>query len=231
MAELKQVEKENLSMRIYRQIRSALIDGQYEPGERLRIATLAAELGTSITPVREAIFRLVSEQALEMRAATAVIVPALNAAKLREVQQVRLLLEGAAAEHAAQIITPDQLAHMERLQDAFIEAVEANDPRLAAVRNRDFHFGIVTIAAKPTIEAIVENMWVQMGPVLNMFHSRMPRRQVSTKRHPHYDVLAAFRRKDPEAAREALQQDIRWSNVWIDAIEQDQLSGPQPAQV
>ncbi len=46
------------------------MDGQLSPGERLTIAGIAEQFGTSITPVREAIFRLVSERALDMRAAT-----------------------------------------------------------------------------------------------------------------------------------------------------------------
>jgi DNA-binding GntR family transcriptional regulator len=64
--QLKTIEKENLSSRVYSEIRNALMNGQYEPGERLRISALAEQLGVSITPVREAIFRLVSEQGLEM---------------------------------------------------------------------------------------------------------------------------------------------------------------------
>ena len=107
--ELKPVEKGNLSERVYTNIRSALMDGQYQPGDRLRINPLAAELGVSITPVREAIFRLVSDHVLEMKAATAVHVPELTPAQLHEIQLIRLLLEGEAAALAAQRITAKEL--------------------------------------------------------------------------------------------------------------------------
>ena len=53
MPSLKPVKKENLSVRVYNEIRNALINGQYEPGERLIIGELAQEMGVSITPVRE----------------------------------------------------------------------------------------------------------------------------------------------------------------------------------
>ena len=61
------IESGSLSARIYSELRRALIAGDYSPGERLKMQDLAVELGTSVTPVREACLRLVSEQALELR--------------------------------------------------------------------------------------------------------------------------------------------------------------------
>ncbi|MFG1413869.1 GntR family transcriptional regulator [Xanthobacter sp. VTT E-85241] len=219
MAELQQVEKENLSARVYGRIRRALIDGQFEPGERLRISTLAAELGTSITPVREAIFRLVSEQALEMKAATAIHVPLLDSERLQEIQLIRVQLEGVAAERAAGLITDKQLRKLEAIQAEFIEAAATN-PKKASIKNRDFHFALLDIAQLPRVESIVENMWTLMGPLLSVFHSTMPPRQIAGKDHKHYDVLTALRARDPVAAREAIQADIEWGRVlvaWVEA--------------
>ncbi|MFS8036384.1 GntR family transcriptional regulator [Xanthobacter sp. AM11] len=218
MAELRQVEKENLSARVYGRIRRALIDGQFEPGERLRISALAADLGTSITPVREAIFRLVSEQALEMKAATAIHVPMLDSARLREIQLVRAMLEGAAAERAAQRITDRQLRRLETIQEEFIEAAASN-PKKASLKNRDFHFALLEIADLPLVESIVENMWTLMGPLLSVFHATMPPRQIAGEDHRHYDVLAALKARDPAAARRAIQQDIEWGLVMADWLD------------
>lgn len=80
---LPKIAKGNLSEQVYETIRASLMDGRYEPGERLTIASLAEQLGVSITPVREAIFRLVTERALEMRAATSIHVRRLTADELR----------------------------------------------------------------------------------------------------------------------------------------------------
>lgn len=213
-----QVSKENLSARIYGQMRGALMDGQFEPGERLTISSLAEQFGTSITPVREAIFRLVSERALEMRAATAVHVPRLDATRLREVQLIRVELEGAAAERAAQIITEKQLAELTAIHERFLAAA-AVDPAEASVYNRDFHFALLRVAELPILEGIVENAWVLMGPFLRMFHVHIPKRDLAADQHLHHDVLEALRRHDAKAARRAIQEDIRWGNVLIDALE------------
>lgn len=215
-----QVSKENLSARIYGQMRTALMNGQFQPGERLTIAGLAGEFGTSITPVRETIFRLVSEHALEMRAATAVHVPRLEPGRLREVQLIRVELEGAAAERAAATITERQLRELSTVHDRFLDAA-ARDPAEAALRNRDFHFALLRIAGLPLVESIVENAWVLMGPFLRAFHHHIPRRQMTADQHLHHDVLEALRAHDAAGARAAIQQDIRWGNVLIEALESE----------
>lgn len=217
-APIKQVNKDNLSARIYAQMRSALMNGQFEPGERLTISALAEQFGTSITPVREAIFRLVSERALEMRAATAVHVPHLDAGRLREVQLIRVELEGAAAERAAQLITEKQLAELTKIHQRFLSAA-ARDPAQASLLNRDFHFALLHVANMPILEGIVENAWVLMGPFLRMFHVHIPKRELSADEHLHHQVLEALRKRDAKGARAAIQDDIRWGNVLIDALE------------
>jgi len=74
----KTLVKANLSEQIYQNLRARLMDGEFRPGERLTIASVSKQYGTSITPVREAISRLASEHALEIKAATSVIVPTLR---------------------------------------------------------------------------------------------------------------------------------------------------------
>src|SRR5690606_7854615 len=119
--------RENLSAQLYGSLRSALMDGQYAPGERLTIASIAGDYGTSITPVREAIFRLVTERALEMRASTSIRVPVLNPARLREIQKIRRELEGLAAYTVAGRITETELLELNSIQVDFMRSV-TKDP-------------------------------------------------------------------------------------------------------
>lgn len=209
---LQKIRTENLSARVYATIRSALINGQYAPGQRLRISALAEELGTSITPVREAIFRLVSERALEMTAATAVHVPFLTCEQLSEIRLIRMQLEGLAAERAATMIDHKAVAALEIIQRDFIKAA-ATDPKMASLLNRDFHFAILKHAQMPQLEVIVENMWTLMGPLLGVFHATMPVRQIAGDEHRHYKILAAIRARDGVAARTAMEEDIDWGRV------------------
>lgn len=216
----KPISRENLSTQLYNNLRTSLMDGQYAPGQRLTISGIAEEYGTSITPVREAIFRLVSERALEMRAATSVQVPDLSPSSLREVQRIRLELEGLAAYRAAELITKDELAALKTINKDFIKAA-GNDPEKASLLNRDFHFAILRLAQMPILEGICENMWVLMGPFLRTFHDRMPVRQLSSDNHKHYDLIAALEAGDPERSRLSMQEDIRWGEEVVRALESE----------
>lgn len=216
MSNLKPVKKENLSVRVYTEIREALINGQYEPGERLIIGELAQELGVSITPVREAIFRLISEQGLEMQAATAVYVPYVNSEKLSEIQQIRFHLEGMGAAEAAKKITRKQLDNLVALQEQFIGST-SSDPKRASYLNRKFHFAILEASRMPILINTVESFWVITGPILKIFHVKTAGLDYSGGQHRHEAVLAALKAGDPAAATKAIQADLTWGGrIMID---------------
>ncbi|HBP30167.1 MAG: GntR family transcriptional regulator [Advenella sp.] len=229
MSNLKPIKKENLSVRVYNEIRSALIDGQYEPGDRLIIGELAQALGVSITPVREAIFRLISEQGLEMQAATSVYVPYVSSEKLWEIQQIRFHLEGLAASEAAKKITRKQLDALIALQRDFI-AHTASDPKRASYLNRKFHFAILEASGMPTLQATVEAFWVVTGPILKIFHIKTAGLDYSSDHHRHEAVLAAFEARDSAAATRAIQDDLMWGGKimfdWLVEKEKEQEQKP-----
>lgn len=209
MAELGRIEKQNLSQKVYAEIRFALMNGKYQPGDRLRIAELAESLGTSITPVREAIFRLASEKALSVTAATSIEVPEPDISTVKEIQLMRRLLEGAAAERAAVIATPKEIDALQKTQEHFIKA-SASNAGTAAKINRDFHFGLMQVAKLPNTYAVVENLWVRMGPLLHTFHREVPKPNIYHAKHPHYKVLEGLRAKNPTATAQAVREDIDW---------------------
>ncbi len=169
---------------------------------------------------------------MEFKAATAVHVPILRPDDLRQILLMRLALEGSAAARACELVTEDDVKRLEDLQEKFIKAA-ATDARLAARLNRKFHFALLTGSRMPLVTATVENLWVMMGPLLRTFHIEVPRTQIVGPTHKHYKVLKALRRRDPEAARAAIQDDIRWSNVLIAWLEEQHSashkSGPMAA--
>ena len=211
---MKKIDKGNLSMRVYAAIRGSLMNGEYRPGDRLRIGQLADEMEVSITPVREAMFRLVSEQALEMKAATAVHVPILSPETMTEIQLMRTHLEGACAAEAARRATTTEIARLERIHVAFAAAIVV-DPLKAARENREFHFALHAAARMPLVISAISNLWAMMGPLIPIFHENIPRRELIGDNHKHVEVLRALRERDPEATRRAIQADIAWGNLMI----------------
>lgn len=210
----KKVVRQSLSDQLYEGVKRDLMNGKYEPGSRITISGLAEEYGTSITPVREAVFRLVSEHALQARAATSFQVPQPNAEQLLEVQAIRCELEGRAAFEAAGLATPKDLEDLYRLQERFIAAA-ARDPAEASILNRDFHFAVLRLSGMPLLTGLCENMWVLIGPTLRLFHDRMPLRKSGGSDHRHHKLLAALEAKDKDLSRQAMQEDIIWAETLI----------------
>jgi DNA-binding GntR family transcriptional regulator len=227
MNQLPKINKGNLSEQVYSTIRASLMDGRYEPGQRLTIASLADQLGVSITPVREAIFRLVTERALEMRAATSIQVRSLTAEELREIQIIRHHLEGEAAAQAAVKISAADLGALDALHADFTRAV-ASDPLEASRINRAFHFKLAEAAEMPLLYATIEAMWAQMGPLIHLYHLNTPTRVLASGEHAHYPLLGALRSRDAEGARRAIQADIGVGVVMVRWLEKQGAARPTP---
>ncbi|RWX58852.1 GntR family transcriptional regulator, partial [Mesorhizobium sp. M2A.F.Ca.ET.039.01.1.1] len=90
-----------LSDRVYGIVRESIRCGVYEPGEKITHRAVASQLGVSVTPVREAITRLLSEESLSMAGPKTIRAPTLGRADLEEITKIRVNLEGWAAELAA----------------------------------------------------------------------------------------------------------------------------------
>jgi DNA-binding GntR family transcriptional regulator len=128
------------------------------------------------------------------------------------------LLEGEAAGVAAQRITRPELEKLEAIQDAFQKAVTV-DYKQAALLNREFHFGLISAARMPVVSKTLENMWVIMGPLLSRFHAEVPKRELASAKHKHFEVLEGLRTRDSTKAKDALQADIAWGELMIDWLE------------
>lgn len=213
MLGFKTIAKSSLSDKIYTELRTALMDGRFDAGDRLKIGDLAKELDVSITPVREAIFRLVSEKSLVMKTSTAVHVPELTVTDLRQIKLIRLALEGATTAAVAEKCTPRLLHKLRAVQSDFLDAAGV-DTKRASLLNRRFHFILAEASGMDIIVHSIANMWAMIGPTLSEFHDTVPRKDLVGE-HRHEAVLDALEARDPEAACAAIQHDIEWGEMLI----------------
>lgn len=200
------LEQGNLSARAYVALREGLIAGQFRPGQRLVMQDLADQLGTSVTPAREACLRLVSERGLELRSGRFVTVPALTLARYMEVRTIRLALEGLAAGLAAQNATKDDIDRLTAIQKVFEKADRAGDPELSFRYNRDFHFTVYRLSGMEMLVAHIESLWVSMGPMLTVFFKEGEHKYVGAAEH--LTVIEGLREKNSEKARTAMERDL-----------------------
>ncbi|RWL85593.1 MAG: GntR family transcriptional regulator [Mesorhizobium sp.] len=200
-------EMGSLSARIYNKVREGLIIGNFAPGDRLLMQDLAEQLGTSITPVREACLRLVSEQALELRSSRFVTVPDLSPARYIQIKLIRMALEGLATEYAADHVTPADLEQLESFRASFVKSEKAGNLKEARSSNRAFHFGVYRLSRMPMLIGQIESMWASMGPILNVYYREIPRGYTCANEHDH--LIEALRAGNKKKAREAIENDIK----------------------
>jgi DNA-binding GntR family transcriptional regulator len=202
--EFKTIDHNNLGEVVYQNIAEALIKGALRPGARLKIRDLAQEMGTSVTPVRDAILRLVHEGALLLKSPRDIRVPVLHPDRYLEIRAIRLKLEGLAAERAAAMADAADIERLEMLINNNERALSARDFARATEINQVFHFELANVAAMPILRGILHNLWLQMGPVISAAYGEGGRTMIEH----HYDVLDAIRKHDAQAAKQAIREDI-----------------------
>ncbi|MDH1145768.1 GntR family transcriptional regulator [Pseudomonas mosselii] len=211
--QIQPLEQGNLSARAYYSIREGLIAGNFKPGERLVMQELADRLGTSVTPVREACLRLVSERGLELRSGRFAMVPDLTMSRYIEVRTIRIALEGLAAYLATRHITDGDLASLEMLHSKFEEAERRNEAVAAMQYNREFHFTLYRLSGMDMLTAQIEGLWVSMGPILNLFYTKGQNKYLGASAH--LTLMEALRDKKPAKARKAISDDILGASASI----------------
>jgi GntR family colanic acid and biofilm gene transcriptional regulator len=204
--------RENLSSIVEQELREAILRGRFKPGDRLRPAQLAPELGTSVTPVREAIMKLVAERVLEARPGQ-FIVPVLSKEQYSELCTIRIAVEGLAAEQASMVITKNEFNALKSAAAMHQNAVGRHDYEQGLRYNQLFRFGIYRAARMPALLAIIEGLWLQTAPFFNYLY---PSDHVSSQTCKAYrKVLEGFEKKDGAAVREALCQSIRIGTQYL----------------
>ncbi|WP_370282713.1 GntR family transcriptional regulator [Pseudooceanicola sp.] len=195
-----------LSEIVYAKLRRALMRAELKPHERLKVRDLAQKMGTSETPVREALFQLAHEGAIEIRPRYYIRVRRLTLAEYTEVRDIRLQLEPLAAERALPHIDDAAIDALAATHDALVAAEARGDWQTALQTNFDFHFGLYTRSGMPTLTEVLEGLWIRIGPLLSeLYPDAHP---TYSERHQHLNVLDALRARDAYALREAIRMDL-----------------------
>jgi DNA-binding GntR family transcriptional regulator len=167
--------------------------------ERLTERDLAAALGMSRTPVREALQRLQVEGLAKEVPGAGLVVFKSTPREVEEIYSVRVRLEGMAAELAARLATPGDVAFLEQLQTKIEAAARRRRFDEATSLNRQFHEAVCRIGRNEKLAWLVD----LLHDIVQKAHSttwRYPGRAAEANRE-HRMILEAIRRGDAEAAR------------------------------
>ena len=193
------------AVRVYEDLRAAIIGGEYAPGERLRAEALAARFGTSRTPVREALVLLEGDGLVELEPRRGAVVRAFDADDLVDLYEVRAVLEARAASLAAGRVAADDLAALEA---ACLRAEALTGADAAAVdgliaANEDFHRVIIDATGSPRLIAALRTVAGIPRPFKTVFWNAAAERERSLVAHR--EILAGLRAGSAERAESAMR--------------------------
>jgi DNA-binding GntR family transcriptional regulator len=199
----------NAAERAYQTIRNRILHGQFAPGAALREEMLAAEIGVSRTPVRDALRRLLADGLVETTRNQGSFVAALGPDELTDEFELRGLLEGHAARKAALRITAGELTEMQALATE-MEAVEpATETGIATFSelNMRFHGIIVRASRSRRLEAMLLRMLQAPLVLLKEYRLHEPV-GIARSNRQHREILAALAAGNAEWAALAVSAHI-----------------------
>ena len=187
--------------------------GRFAPGQKVTFRYVAGVLGVSLTPVREAMRRLVAEGAFEMNPNRSVRVPLMTRDKVLELRDIRMELEGLAAAKAALAASRAQIANIRRTAREILAARDRGDGVTDRQKVREFHFAVYAAAAQSTLMRLIEGLWLQTGPYMNLLYPDF----ISSSRGPagRQRLINALQAGDAATARREMENDIRRALTYV----------------
>lgn len=198
---------------VYQRLAQALMEGRFDPGQTLTIASLSKLFRTSHMPVREALRQLVAENALEIASTGSAFVPPVSRGRLDDLCRARVIVEQAATRAATAEITPRILRTLENLADEHLEAGQDHNVPVMLAKNRDFHFLVYRTAGSPVLLQLIDTLWLRFGPYLRMLTNHLEPQlksgEIEAYSRHHYGLIAALKDGDAEAAGVHIADDIQ----------------------
>ncbi|OBI75830.1 GntR family transcriptional regulator [Mycobacterium sp. E740] len=189
---------------VARFVRKRIFDGTYGAGEYVRLDQLAAELGISVTPVREALFELKAEGLLAQQPRRGFVVLPVTGRDLTDVSNVQAHIGGELAARAAVNITEEQLADLEQIQSDLERAYAVGDDEQAMRLNHEFHRAINVAAESPKLAQLMSQITryapESVFPVITGWPDK-------SNAH-HRRLLDALARHDEAGARQAMSEHL-----------------------
>lgn len=208
---------------VYQKLRAQILFGEMAPGQAVTIQGLTGSLAAGVTPVREAIRRLISDGALTFQGNRRVSVPVLTVADVEELNFARKSIECELSSRAARRIQPEAIAELARIDSALDAAIATGDVAGYLSWNYQFHTALYAQANAPILAELADRLWLRFGPSLRVVCGRM-----GTQNLPdwHKDILDALRANDPQAAAKAMERDVEQGIEQVAAVLAEQNDSP-----
>lgn len=191
---------------VYMRLREMILSGDLAPGQAVTIQGLVTSLEAGMTPVREALRRLIAEGALQFQGNRRVSVPVLTDPLIEELLFSRLALEPELVRRAAKRIAPQDISELALIDETLNAAIARGDIQGYMLQNYLFHMRLYAVAESQVVLPLVRTLWLRAAPSLRVMCGRFG---TSNMPDMHQEALTALRAGDAAGAEAAIVSDIR----------------------
>jgi len=191
---------------VYEELKEAIVGLRLPPGQPLREAALAEQLGVSKTPIREALSRLQQEGLAETTSFKGAVVTGYSRQDLVEIYELRELLESSAARLAAQSMSDTDRARLDQICAESRSLKDGSDPARLAALIADFDVVLFDQVQNGRIRALIENLRAHLIRI-GQLTAGIPGR-VQTSVDEHEKIVAAIAARDPDLAEQRMREHI-----------------------
>ncbi len=202
------MDTSTLTDRVYRILRDRILQGEFVPGQRVNLTSLAHELQVSNTPVREAIARLQRLGLVDVVPYRGCYVQALNAAQMADIFDVRIALEGLAARLAARRTTSELLRRMEATIQAYEIAYGDGDMSAVIEADRAFHDTLLQASGNSVLLDMLPTLSSRTRLLIAMNVPTPGKPAHKTALEGHRRILEALCEGDEDGAAQAVREEL-----------------------
>jgi DNA-binding GntR family transcriptional regulator len=226
---LTRVKRERTSDSVFNILRECILDQTFLPGQRLDVKLLAEKLDVSLTPIKDAITRLMVEGLIELRPRSGTYVSLLSPEDIEETQAIRRALECLAAETVPQNLTGSDLAWFEE-SIVLLEQSEKSRP-LHEKRNSDFHMKLVELSKNKKLIQTYRSLGAYIKIARVHYASNRWVDRVAKERAEHRRIVQALKARNVKALQRALDEHIlRASSALVQDLRREAISGGKNSQ-
>jgi len=202
------VRPQSVVDQVVAELRRSIVFGTLAPGQEFALREIAANLGVSTAPVREALRVLQGDGLIVGRRARSAVVAPMDAADLHSVYRLRRLVEPDIGARACTLVKASDLNRISRIVDSF------GDERLGVEEiydsHREFHLALLRPAATAWDLRVIEMLWHAAERYVRVGFGRLDPMPDEHRRREaaHARLLSAFRTRDGEKARRALEEHL-----------------------
>ncbi|MCD2174360.1 GntR family transcriptional regulator [Rhizobium sp. C4] len=189
----------------YLYLHKALRLGRYKAGQRLIPEDIAAEIGMSRMPVREAFRRLAADGLVTLRPNRGCVVAGLTLEEMNEAFEIRSVLEGL----AVRLVTPRLTAeHFEELDRLFVRMERAGEAGSNdwVLRHQEFHAYIYSLSGRPKLIRQIAALHVAIEPYMRIWFDDV--QKPLSAREEHQNLIDALKSGDPVEAERVMEDHV-----------------------